>query len=877
MKRIFPLFFLLCFFARVHGQQARLIRGLVLDTAGISIIGAVVKVSTATDSLKTSTNANGVFTFNAVKWPEVNISVSYVGYKNYARSYTLPPGTAVFVPDTIVLHESASAMKEVTITGIIPVVVKEDTVQYNAAAYPVRPGDAVEEVIKKLPGVQVDREGNVSVNGKPITQIRLNGKDFFGSDVATAIQNLPADVVKNLQVIDDYGDQAKVTGAKMGEPRKILNINVTEKKGAFVRGTGGMGNESRFITNVKGNTYVNERMISYDGSVNNTNVRGGGGDGITNTKSAKLNYRNEFSKKISVNAGYDFSARNNNTLSTQYRQSAYKAYTRFDDQATNNTSGNLSHSFYGNFEYRPDTVHYFKLSPNLSYSSSESTNDGRTNTTIPKRNTRSVRDNVSSNHSSTPNLALNFFVSRRLKKKDRNVNLSIDIGNSDNESDRSSENRYTNTDSLGKQTFQNQYQLSGNTNRNTRYGVNLGYHEPLGKDRFLDFNYNWNSTDTRSGKDTRDVDPKTGAEVFNTSLSNQYKYRFVTNRIGVNFREMKARYNYTIGLNVQPALLTGQDLTRNNQTRKTTFNWIPSARFVFHVDKGQALTLNYNGRSNQPNFNQLQPITDNSNLQNTISGNPDLKPDFTHSISLDYNQTDWKKGYNMFSNFAYNLTQDRIVTRKVLLDDGIRQSTTYMNTDGFYNMNGNYSLVKAFVERRYEVTYSGGLNFTKNIAFSNFDRNVARNLVISQGLKFRVNIVDRIDAEVNGGYANNKTDYSLPTSRDNRTQRYTLGVGGRSYFHKDLSLGYDLSRVMNKGLTGSSANANPTILNVYMEYRMMRKRGNLRIQGFDLLNQNTGISRDVYGDEIVDRQTNRLARYFLMSFSMSIRKFSGKK
>ena len=206
------------------------------------------------------------------------------------------------------MSELSNSLNEVNIVGIIPVILKEDTVQYDASAFKVREGDAVAEVIRKLPGVEVDKNGNITAQGEAVTKVRLNGKDYFGDDVAAAIQNLPADIIQNLQIIDDYGDQANITGLKTGTPQKILNINLQpdKKKGYFAKSNIGAGSESRYSGGIKANALNGDQQFSFEADLNNTEGRSAG---TSENKSVKLNYRNNLGKKVVSYGSYRFNDR----------------------------------------------------------------------------------------------------------------------------------------------------------------------------------------------------------------------------------------------------------------------------------------------------------------------------------------------------------------------------------------------------------------------------------------------------------------------------------------------------------------------------------------------------------------------------------------
>ena len=870
MKRIFLGVILTLFFLQGYSQGFS-VKGSVLDSQGIPLTGTLIKLKSVNDSIATSADINGLFSFKNVKWAEFNFSAAFIGFETFMKTYKITEGKTLTIPP-IILKTSSNTLNEVVITGITAIKVSEDTVTFNAAAFPVRQGDAVEEILNKLPGVKVDADGNVTTQGEPITKIRINGKDFFGTDVATAIKNLPADIVKNLQIIDDYGDHANLTGIKSGEPEKILNITILEekKRGYSARIAGGLGNDDRYNTILRGNNFKGERQVSFDGTVNNINMRGAANNGITSTNSASMNYRNEWSKKLSADAGFNFNNRKNTTLTKTYTQNFLSNYTRLENSVSNNKSDNYNNDFSGNLTYKPDTLNYLKISPRFYINSSESDNQGVIDINQPSLTT--LRNNLSGTNSSSINLGNNIYYNHRFHKKGRNMSLSSNLNYSNGENYREVLNNYL-IKQAGIDSTRIQNQLIANTNNNFSTWASATYMEPLWKKSFIEFNYSYSHSSTTTDRATNDI--TNGNTIFNKDLSNNYEYQFTTNRVGLGYRYIAEKYNYTLGFNAQPALLEGQNLTRGINTQNRTFNFIPSARMVYRFTKQQALHVNYWGRNNQPSFLQLQPITDNSNLQNTLTGNPNLKPEFVHTINAKYNQSDWNMGHILSANINYNKTEDKIVTTKVLVPNTVNQVTSYTNTDGFYSLRGDYSYGKPFAERKYTLTYSGSAYLNNNVAFINMDKNIAKNYMIRQELEFQIDIKEVVDFRLETSYAINKTEYSQTTFSDRQTNTLRFQLRGRNYFFKDLTLGYDFRKSINSGFDNGIVK-NPAILRLYTEYRFLKgNSGNLRFEGNDLLNQETGISRDVFDNIIVDRQVNRLGRYFLLTFTLRLNKFGG--
>lgn len=870
MRRYF-LTLCLALYSLLSYSQNYQVKGSVLDTAGVPLTGSLIKLKNGKDSLQTAVDLDGNFNLPNVKWREFTLSAAFIGFETFIKNYRIENGNSLTIP-RIVLKTSSNMLNEVVITAVTAIKISEDTVTFNASSFPVREGDAVDEVLRKLPGVKVDADGNVTTQGEPITKIRINGKDFFGTDVATAIKNLPADVIKNLQIIDDYGDHANLTGIKTGEAEKVLNLTIQEdkKRGYSGRAFGGMGNEGRYNTSIRGNTFKGERQISFDGTVNNINMRGGNNNGITSTNSVSFNYRNDWSKQLSGDAGYNFNNRKNTTFSKTISQNFLESFTRLENSVSDNNSDNYSHNFSGNLIYKPDTLNFLKISPRFSHNLNNSDNTSLTDVVQP--DLASIRNNLSGTHSMNANLGTNIYYNHRFSKKGRNMSFNGNFNYSNGDNDRDVLNNYLIKQAGGDST-RVQNQLIANSNNNYSLWSNVTYMEPLWKKNYIEFSYSHSRSNTSTDRMTNDI--IAGNQVFNADLSNNYEYQFYTHRFGTNYRYIADKFNYTLGLNAQPAILKGQNLSRGINTEKRTFNIIPSARMVYKFSKQQALNINYWGRNNQPGFLQLQPIADNSNLQNIVTGNPDLKPEFIHTFNARYNQSDWNMGHVIHANLSYNQTQDKIVTTKVQIPNTVNQVTSYTNTDGFYSLRGDYSYGKPFAERKYTLTYSGSAYLNNNVAFINQGKNIAKNFMIRQEIEFEVDIKDVIDVELETSYAINKTQYSQSTFTDRQTNSLSFQLRGRNYFFKDLTLGYDLRKTINSGFDNGIVR-NPTILRLYTEYRFLKgNNATLRFEGNDLLKQNTGISRDVFDNIIIDRQINRLGQYFMLSFSMRLNKFGG--
>jgi hypothetical protein len=380
-------------------QSKRDVHGTIIDSTKQSIPSSTITLtSDKHDSTTTISDLNGKFTFSGIKGTKIVLSVSSIGYQGIKRHYTLPNDNTPADLGSIVLKVQSNMLNQVNVVGVIPVTLKEDTVQYQASAYKVRENAPAEDLIKKLPGVDVDVNGNITTQGKQVTKVRINGKDFMGGDVQSATKNLPADVIENIQMIDDYGDQANLTGIKTGEPAKIMNITIRKDKnyGYFGQATVGDGedalpqsqgipNDNRYIGSLNVFDFKGDQQISVLGSINNTNVntfsfgsngggggggfggggqgnaaRGGGGNGSLITTQNGLteahyiggNFRDQWGKALSVYGSYSFGDNTVNTINDINQQNFSAQNPSSQLQNSKETDQNINHRFTWNMEYK---------------------------------------------------------------------------------------------------------------------------------------------------------------------------------------------------------------------------------------------------------------------------------------------------------------------------------------------------------------------------------------------------------------------------------------------------------------------------------------------------------------------------------------------
>ncbi|WP_158557120.1 TonB-dependent receptor domain-containing protein [Mucilaginibacter conchicola] len=939
-------------FLQANAQTARPLSGTVIDSTKLTLPGSSVKIKDELgDSTVTSTDVNGKFTFPAVKGSKITLTVSSIGYEGLIKHFTLPADGKAVTLDPIVLKSAVRQLGAVTIVGVNPVVFKEDTVQYSVSAYKVRENAPIEDVIKKIPGIDVDKDGNVTAQGKQVTKVRVNGKDFFGGDVQSATKNLPADVIESVQVIDDYGDQANLTGVKTGEPNKVLNFTIRKDKnyGYFGQATAGEGrdllpkqdgadvkNDNRYIGLLNFFKFNGDQQISVIGNLNNTNVNtftygspnpggggnGGGGNGgggggrqsgggafrgassgsttsatgITNARSIGANFKDQWGKALSVYGSYSYTDNTTFTNSNVIRKLPQSTNT----DKSQITSNPTNHRFNFNLEWKPDTINYLKVTPTFNYAGSNVT--GKDDQISQVNGVTSLAFNsVTASTSVSPNYGLTGFYNHRFKNSKRNLNIGFSANTGRTNQFDNPIYQFTTGPSTAPAN-----QVTYTDSKNTSYGLNGSYMEPIGKVSFIELNYAFNHNFTSSDKEA-DTVYATNPDRYHRYdlLSNRYEYTFTTNRFGLNYRLIEKKYNLTLGIGGQPSKLDGVNLLTNTKTSFSTFNVIPAASFNYTFSRSQALRFNYNGSSNQPSFDQLQPVIDFTNALFPVQGNPNLRPEFANNLSLRYNAFSFQTGNIFLISANYTKTDHKVVQNVVSypaeFDAAVLaanpdlkkyQNTNliqYQNADGYYTYGANFLYSKPWKDRKYTLIFGSQVNFTNDVGYSQkidamnvaseITRNVAKTLTFAPQLRFRVNVTDVIDAEAFSRLSLTKIDNSvlLNGTQNSNIRSLDLGINGKNYVWKDWTFSYDYTKNLNYGYDPKLQVKNPNLLNAYVERRFLKDhRGTLRFAVYDIFNENTGFSITNAGNIQTQTNVNKLGRYALLTFTFRLQKFAGK-
>jgi hypothetical protein len=920
MKRIFLLILsILTLGFSSFSQEGFQVNGKLIDTLGNPIARATVGVYIAggKDTIKTLSNNVGFFLIKGIPQRKFVLSIASLGYSNKLKAYTIPEGEEVLKLDSIKLIQEYSSMQEIVISTP-PIVVKEDTVEYKADSFRLKPNAMVEDLLKKMPGIEVDKNGNITAQGKTVSRVRVNGKDFFSNDPKAATQQLSADMIDKVQVIDDYGDLANVSGIKDGEPDKIINLQLKKdrNKGVFTRTVVGGGTNDRYAGTANVNVFNNETQVSVFGGANNNNTstfnfdggsnNGGGGnfggggggarafqvnvggnnqggiggdEGIRVSNSMGMNFRKDFKeKKGSVYGNYSYSERNTDVRREVASQNFFESTKFLNNQNTQSLSNSRNHRASINVEWNIDSFNYIKFIPEFTIRDNDSKSGSDFGYLRNDIDLTSNGINDDTSYSKSPNFNGSLIFNHKFKKRGRNLSVNIGGGlnSTDGEADRLNiTNNYFPTLSA---IVLDQRILTDN--RSNNYNIRLNYSEPIMKDRYLDFIYAYSRFYTRNDRNTEVLDSNTNTYLFSDLLSNEFENDFINQRIGTNLRTVKKKYNYSIGASAQPVDQRGKTFNSTGQTVYAPIkrlNLLPSANFAYNFTRNKTLRFFYNGNARQPSFTQLQPVTDVSNPQYQTKGNPELKPEQAHVFSMSFNNLNFLTGQTFFVGANYNFVNNQIVNNTKRLGANGSQLTSYENVNGNYTVSGFYNFSKPWNNRTHIISANGVIAYNNNISLIDSQRNIGKNLLLSQGLKYEFNWKDWLEIDFGGRYGLNKVTYTLPGQPNVNYTSWTLTNNSRVDIPGGIVFRHDLEYIINKGLS-SAVNQNIVLLNASLEKTLFKKKnGIFRLSGFDIFKQNQAIARTINGNNIVDTRVNRLTRYFMMSFIYRFNKYSGKQ
>jgi len=412
-------------------------------------------------------------------------------------------------------------------------------------------------------------------------------------------------------------------------------------------------------------------------------------------------------------------------------------------------------------------------------------------------------------------------------------------------------------------------------NKGYRYSFSLAYTEPFSKDRYLDLTYLHDFSKSNNDRNVF-VPEYSGSNnyIADAGLSDEFTNRYISDNIGLNIRTIKKKYNYSVGISLLP--VNSKNYSEEKDTLNEplrTLNVSPLARFTYAFSRAKNLTINYRGNTRQPGAAQLQPVRDISNPQFQKEGNPDLKPEFAHTLNVSYNSFNFASGSTLFSSLGFNTVQNKIVNNNILLDSSGAQLNRPENINGYYNLNGFYTFSKAFNKNRYLLKSTGSFSYNHDAIFVNSKKENGNNWFLSQGLEFTYKNNKWLEFGIEAFYTLTATRDLVNQASNSNASTWTLSNNLSMDLPGNLVVKYDFELIINHGLE-ASLNENINLLNVSVEKKLLKKKSfYLSFAGYNILNQNFSLNRKVSGNSIMDTRTLQIARYFIFTLTYRWNKF----
>ncbi len=880
---------------------------------------AVVALLTPKDSILYKfirTDAAGDFILKNVNPGNYIFMTTHPFYADYTDTISVKDADNKM--GSVALFNKSKLLQEVIIKTGSAIKIKGDTTIYTADSFKVSANANVEELLKKLPGIQVDKNGEIKAMGEKVAKVLVDGEEFFGDDPGMAVKNLRADAVKEVQVFDKKSDQAEFTGIDDGNTQKTINLKLKDdkKRGYFgkIDAAGGPQKliDDRYNTNILLSSFKGKRKLTGfvlngntgqdglswqdeqkfggenenfsmnmddDGNVNFM-WNGGGSDdepyvntenGFIKNTNAGLQYSNKWNDKQTFNISPKF----NNQIYTN--SNGRFSQTQIGDSALNENSTGVTNVNRRNFktnatyDIKLDSNNTIKFTARANFYHTESEElrngitTGKTGTikNITERNLQSTSDKAAYSGS--------VIFKHKFKKARRTASINTDwnLLNTDSESYLKSKNQSYFDGSPATAQDLNQFKRSDKTTQNI--SATLVYTEPLSKKYSLELSHQLSFNKGVNDQLTYSYSNLTGKYDFVVdSLSNQFDQGITVNRPSarISFNDKKIKYNFGSGFAFTHFNLLDKSFDKNYVRNYT--NFFPSANFTYNYKSNHSLRFNYNGNTNQPSLNQLQPLRNNNDYFNQYVGNPDLKPSFANTFRLSHNSYNFLKELNTYQSFSFRTVQNAISNSRVTDLDSGKTTTKPVNINGNFSIGfygGTWFKLKKL---NVQVGFNPNVSFNKAANIINNVKSFANTLNTGISVYLSKSKDKKYDISLNNEFSYNRNTTTqnsvVKKFNTNNTSLYTT-----VYYKKTWSITTDYNFFIRQKTVDFQDNLTNQLWNAKLQKTFKNDEFTAYIMVRDILNQNIGINRSFYENTIVEERNDRLKRYGMIGFTWNFK------
>lgn len=912
--RIIFLLFTFCLANYLHSQSS--ITGIVSDSNLTPIPYASVVLLKAKDSVMVEfalSNDKGEFKFSNIQSGQYLLQITMLGFQNNRQQITVLDNKTSIDLDKIRLVTADHLIELIEIKAEHnPMKFNNDTVEYNIAAFKTRPGDVVEDLLKKLPGVEVQRDGSVKAYGENVQNVLVDGKEFFGKDTRIATKNLEADAVDKVQVYDKKSEMAEVTGIEDGRDEMTINLKLKEgkKNGYFGNAGGGSGIKDRFKFKTNINRFNPSTKISFIGSGNNINeqsfsiedyidfmggigafMSGGSGsmrleinsndgfpmlgngalDGVQKSIASGININHDFSTKTELNLSYFYNNLRNMLKKNSRIENLIDNGNLLTDENDNSLSRNNSHAMNLKLKHKIDSFQTLILRLGTVLGNNKYFSDRTSNAYQVNRQTLYNERNLNvdgSNDKFTGSLTYQ----KKFHKKGRSLVLSANgnNGNTFNEGFINSINNFLSNNSFDTL---NQYQESNDDNYNYTFRAN--YSEPLGKRYYLQWNAMTSNQNNRVYTDFFDFLSESES-VKNELLSNNFNNNYSVFNSGLNFAMNRKKFNLTAGVNLQRSILDGSDKFTDFTSRNFSA-LLPSLFGRYEFATAHHLNFDYTTRQQEPSLQQLQSIVNNSDPLNIFIGNPKLKPEYIHDFNASYLMYDQFTFTSVFARLGASIGKNKIADN-ILIDSLARRSIQPVNISSEKNLNGSVEFGTPVKPLKLTTKIRYRNQLTKSQLYINGETDNTTRLTHSINFTIENRNKNKVDVLAGYKWSSNNTTHSLDENWDQKFVEHNIF----SELSITLSDNWDFSTELDhRSFDQTDLQSNIPTITIWeagiSTYFMQNKKLKVTLSVFDILNNNNGIKRSSNINYYRVDQTNVLGRYYMLNFNYSIRGFAKKE
>jgi len=904
----------------LHAQKLH-IDGKISDSEKKSIENATVYLLKVKDSSivnYTATNKEGKFSLKIDELKEPSIlKIDAEKVSSYTKKFEKIDQSLSLGDIQLEKPGLVNAIDEVKIT-VSPVKIKKDTIEFNAAAIKVRPDSKIEELLKQIPGVEINNDGKITVNGKEVDQIMINGKPFFDKDGKIALQNLPADIIKNIQFTTTKTKEEELSGKAPKSQNTTINFTIDEKKnkGLLTRLTVGYGSDKRYEASglasyFKGNTKISllassnninsqgfSRDEVFDSMGNGRNAwmmqggtvstvgnvtyfnQGGGTKGIQRSTTIGLNYSDKLGKDADLDSfSVMHSDSNTETRSKVSRSTLLPDYTLQTHSESNGENESKQYNFDASVKIKLDSMTSIYLSPRFTKNKSFSFNNLKSST-LRNGSLLNESNAYSSNDSESNSFNPYLYFSRKFRKKGRSVSANMNSSISESRRDNLNQSQNTFYQQSGT-TFDNRDQLAKNKNQNNSFNFNAGYTEPISDSSSVSFEVKYETRSSTDLRNVNDFDNATGNySKFNQLLSNNMKQRInqISPELTYQINKNKLNFWASAKLNVSDmkvnSLYNGQQYNLQKNFTLPEYN----INLYYQLGEGKILSIYNYSNFTIPTAEQLTPYKDESNPLATFQGNPHLKNTWSNSLSLYFNNYNKVKFISYYINIGFTYRNNDIINFSTYDNTG-KQIVTYDNVSGNKSINagGGFSKTLKWKNNTLTINPRFNMNYAYNNGFIDGQSFTSNSYNLNPGLNLVYEIKDKITIRPSYriGYSfSNYTNYSVTNVN---TTNQSLKLELTNYLLKgNFVFGNDFEYNTNSNIA-PGFKKDFYFWNTSLGYSFYKKQFTAKVKVYDVLNQNQSVRRTITDSYFEDREDLILKRYIMFSISMKLNKFAGKK